>query len=58
MLDSKCNKCGLSLRRLMLLALIQDAGATVSQSANSCSAGGEHDFKDKQEAEDNHESNS
>ena len=48
MLDSKCAKCGQSLRKLMLLALMQDAGATVSPSADSCPAGGEHDFKEEE----------
>jgi len=48
MLDSKCNKCGQSLRRLMLLAMMQDAGAIVVPSADSCSAGGEHDFEEEE----------
>jgi len=47
MLDTNCNKCGESLKSLMLLAMLQDAGATVSPSANNCSAGGEHDFKEE-----------
>jgi len=48
MLDSKCNKCGQSLMKLMLMAMMQDAGATVSPSADSCFAGGEHDFKEEE----------
>ena len=43
----KCAKCGQTLRHLMLLAMLQDAGCTVSPSANSCSAGGEHDFSEE-----------
>lgn len=44
MLDAKCSKCGESLRRLLLLAMLEDAGAHCSPSATKCSAGGEHDF--------------
>jgi|GEM_PF-6195281 len=53
MSDTKCcNKCGKSLKRLMLLAMLQDAGATVIPSANNCSAGGEHDFEEKKESDE------
>ena len=42
--ELRCEKCGESLTRLMLLAMIEDAGATVVPNATECSAGGQHDF--------------
>lgn len=39
-LEDRCKKCGESLRRLMLLAMIQDAGARVYPSALEC----DHEF--------------
>lgn len=39
----KCQKCGLKLRRIMLLALLIDAGAEVSPGLQ-CAAGGEHEW--------------
>ena len=44
----KCIKCGQTLYRLMLLALLEDAGAKVYPSAIQCSEGGEHDFEEEQ----------
>lgn len=44
----KCLKCGLKLRRIMLLALLIDAGAEVSPGLQ-CAAGGEHDFQEEDE---------
>jgi len=43
-LTDKCSKCGESLQRLMLLALLEDFGAKACPGALDCSAGGEHDF--------------
>lgn len=45
-LNDKCSKCGQTLRRLMLLAMIQDAGAECHPRADECSAGGDHDFEE------------
>jgi hypothetical protein len=46
----RCNKCGSDLKRLMLLALLQDCGAHCSPGADKCTFdGGEHDFSDKKE---------
>jgi len=42
-----CKKCKRSLTALMCLALLEDAGCTVSPSAAQCSEGGEHEFTDK-----------
>jgi len=42
MLDDKCSKCNCTLRRLMLEAMMMDAGATVSPSPSDC----EHIFVD------------
>ncbi len=39
-----CKKCGEPVRRLMILALLEDFGAYVSPSANRCRSGGKHDF--------------
>jgi hypothetical protein len=39
-LEAKCAKCGLSLRRLMLLAMLVDLGSKVSPSPDEC----EHEF--------------
>lgn len=48
---NKCSKCGESLYRLMLLALIQDAGANVYPSATKCANGGEHDLVEVESAQ-------
>ena len=42
----KCHKCKQTLRRLMILALLEDAGAKCSPAANDCPNGGEHDFQE------------
>lgn len=39
-----CGRCGQSLRRLMLLALLSDFGAKTSRKADRCDDGDEHDF--------------
>ena len=45
MLNEKCVKCGVTLRRLMLIAMLQDAGAQCSPGPLKCSAdGGEHEW--------------
>lgn len=45
MLNERCTKCGQTLRRLMLVAMLQDAGARCSPGALECSAdGGEHEW--------------
>ena len=44
-LDQRCKKCGETLRRLMLLAMMMDAGASVSPSPLDC----EHDFEAEKE---------
>ncbi len=43
-----CSKCGESTIRLMLLAMISDAGATVSPDPTKCNDGEEHDFTEKE----------
>ena len=43
-LSSCCKNCGQSLKRLMLLALIEDAGAKCYPNALYCSPGHEHNF--------------
>ena len=47
----KCNNCGQSLKRLMLLALLEDAGAKVYPSSTHCRRGVEHNFEDQPENE-------
>ena len=42
----KCAKCGISLQRLMLMAIMVDAGTKVVPSPLDCSEGGEHDFSE------------
>ena len=45
----KCKNCGESLKRLMLLAMLSDAGAKVSPGANECNSVGhdKHEFVDE-----------
>lgn len=46
-LDARCRYCGDTVIRLILTALLQDAGARVSHRADVCWArdgGAEHDF--------------
>ena len=47
-LDMKCSKCGVTLRRQMLLAMLIDAGAKTRDPC-LCPEGGDHDFCDKDE---------
>jgi hypothetical protein len=48
-LDDECAKCGVSLRRQILLALLIDAGAqTIDPS--QCPEGGDHDFQSNEES--------
>lgn len=42
----KCRNCGSEMRRLMLLALLQDAGARVYPSVEYCAEGQHHDFSE------------
>lgn len=42
----KCQKCHETLNRLLLLALLEDAGARCSPGALQCLAGGEHNFSE------------
>ena len=44
LLDERCRMCGETLKRLMLLAMLKDAGATVSGPVEWCRGGKEHDF--------------
>lgn len=48
--DMVCENCNQSAYRLMLLAMIQDAGAHVYPSAKYCSKDKEHNFKTKEQA--------
>lgn len=44
-----CRKCHDSLKRVMLLALMETSGAKVYPSANTCRDGGAHDWRPRQE---------
>jgi len=47
----KCVKCGQTAEELILLAMMEDAGARSSPRPTVCPAdGGEHDFSDPKEA--------
>lgn len=41
---TKCKKCGQSLKKLMLLAMLEDLGCTVAPSTTKCIDGGEHEI--------------
>lgn len=43
-LNDKCVKCGVTLRRQMLLAMMIDAGARTNDPCE-CPSGGDHDFQ-------------
>lgn len=46
-IDDRCRHCGQTLRRMMLLAMLQDAGAKAGLDADLCperTDGGQHDF--------------
>jgi len=43
-LSMRCKHCGESVRRLMLLAMAEDAGAECYPSALQCEPGKDHDF--------------
>lgn len=48
LLDDHCRHCGQTLRRMMLLAMLQDAGAKAGLDADICPErkdGGQHDFE-------------
>lgn len=45
LLDQECSRCGLSLRRAFLLAMLTDAGAKTYPDAVRCDAEHEHDFR-------------
>ena len=41
----RCSKCGISFKRLLLLAMLQDAGAHCHPGSDApCPKGGEHEF--------------
>ena len=50
LLEERCRRCGETLRRLMLLAMLKDAGAFVSGGIERCHDGDEHDFFSPTEA--------
>lgn len=43
--NAKCKKCGTTLRRQLLMAMMVDAGAQTSN-PSECSEGGDHDFNE------------
>ena len=43
-LQERCRKCGGTLRRALLLAMLQDAGAKCHPGAMKCPHGGEHEW--------------
>lgn len=44
MLNNPCRHCGMTVKRAMVLALLEDAGAKVYPSALHCAPKKEHDF--------------
>jgi|OpeIllAssembly_1097287.scaffolds.fasta_scaffold00035_25 hypothetical protein len=44
MLDQECSKCGETLKRAFLLAMLLDAGARSNLDPLRCPRGGEHDW--------------
>jgi hypothetical protein len=44
-----CTRCGMTLKRAMLLALMQDLGAKVYPDSLHCDGKNEHDFRQGQE---------
>lgn len=54
LLDEPCVKCGESIRRLMILAMMVDCGARCYPHPLHCAGGGEHDFAPRKI--DNHDS--
>ena len=46
MKDMICSKCKMTLKKMMLLAMLQDAGARVYPTALECSEGREHELID------------
>lgn len=46
LLSAKCRHCGESVKRLMLLAMLQDAGCSVYPSATHCTEDTQHDFSE------------
>lgn len=42
-----CTRCGMSLKRAMLLALLEDAGAKCYPNSSHCDGEHEHDFADE-----------
>jgi hypothetical protein len=47
-LDDICIKCGVSLRRECLIALMMDCGATSNKQPHECPCGGDHDFQSQE----------
>lgn len=47
-MNQKCKHCGQQLKRLIILALLQDAGASVFPSATHCTDAQEHEFEEMQ----------
>ena len=49
--ERRCSKCGQTLKKLMLIALLQDAGARCSPGALQCPTdGGDHEWGDETKA--------
>lgn len=47
-MNQKCKYCGQTVKRLMLLAVLEDAGCRVYPSATHCSENQEHEFEEVQ----------
>lgn len=50
-----CDKCGETLNRLLIFALMIECGARCGQSPSECRAGGEHHFVIPKEEKDTFE---
>lgn len=46
--DTKCTKCGVTLRRQAFMAMMIDAGAQTLD-PSECPKGGNHDFADEED---------
>jgi len=46
-----CIHCGMTFRRAILLAMLEDAGAKVYPNSLQCADGQEHDFRNRDEAQ-------
>ena len=43
-LENECSKCGTTLKRALLTAVMQDVGVKCYPGALACPGGGEHDW--------------